>query len=659
MKNLWKKFDTSIVSFIVAGVCIIATFFLNVWLALGECVLVSVLFVVKWQYEKRVKQKLLYQVKTVADELDFERGEAFKKLSVACAVIEKDGRIVWINESFKTTFSVDEKTPRCNIKAILKREGSIDRLIDGKGFKIKVNLQYFAVYSSAVPIDDEELYLLYFFDETKLRITEKEYYDSRPSLMLSTIDNSNEIYQQFKESDCASIFSRIEQEIDNWVSSYGGLCRKYSSTRMLIFVEERSLQKMIADKFSILDTVRQMTFDGKNCEVTLSIGVGKEATLFEANESAKQALDMAQSRGGDQVAIRHDAQYKFIGGVSAGFEKRNKVKTRLISRSIASIISDSDNVLIMGHCFSDFDSFGGAVGMYAIASHFSKKANIVINTETTLASPLVSAFCEKYPEEILVKPEKAKSLLQSNTLLIVVDTHKKDFCEAPELVDKANKIMVIDHHRKSVGFIENTVVFYHVPTASSACEMISEICEYIDSSPFIDKFTAEALLAGISLDTRNFIIRTGVRTFEAAAYLRARSASTLEVKKLFANDMDVFHRRNAIIDNSQIYKQYYAVSYADFKSKNIRLITSQAADEMLNVEGIKASFVLFETPGTINISARSYGEVNVQLIMELLGGGGHQTMSACQLPDLTIADATERLKKAIDKYIKDTTEVMK
>ncbi len=659
MKKLWKKIDTSIVSFSAAAVFIAVTLFLNKWLALAELVFAVALLVFKLQYQKRVKRKLLYQVKTVADELDFERGEAFKALSVACAVIEKNGQIVWFNDSFKTTFSIDEETPLCNIRAVLKRDGSIDRIIDGRGFKIKVGLQYFAVYSSEVPVDEEELYLLYFFDETKLRITEKEYYDSRPSLMLSVVDNANEIYQSFKESDCASIFGRIEQEIDNWVSSYGGLCRKYSSTRMLIFVEERSLQRMIADKFSILDTIRQMTYEGRSCDVTLSIGVGKESTLSDANESAKQALDMAQSRGGDQVAIRHDAQYKFFGGVSAGFEKRNKVKTRLISRSIANIINDSDNILIMGHRFSDFDSFGGAVGMYSIASHFSKRANIVVDADTTLASALVESFKEHYPSDVLVKPERAKSLVGENTLLVVVDTHKKDFCEAPELIDKAEKVMVIDHHRKSVGFIEDTVMFYHVPTASSSCEMISEICEYIDTSPFIDKFTAEALLAGISLDTRNFIIRTGVRTFEAAAYLRARSASTLEVKKLFANDMEVFHRRNSIIDNAQIYREKYAISYASFKNKNIRLITSQAADEMLNVEGVKASFVLFETPGIINISARSYGEVNVQLIMEQLGGGGHQTMSACQLPDLTPEEAIERLKKSIDKHFTDITEVKK
>lgn len=657
MKKLWRNFDTSIVSFPVASFCVIATFFLNVPLALIECALFVILFIVKWQYQKRVKQKLLYQVNAVADELDFERGEAFKKLSVACAVIEKDGLIVWINDSFKNTFSITEKTPVCNIRAVLNREGSLERLIDGRGFKIKVNSQYFAVYSSEMKVDNEDLYLLYFFDETKLRITEKEYYDSRPSLMLSVIDNSNEIYQTFKESEAAAIFSRIEQEIENWVTSYGGLCRKYSTTRMLFFVEERSLQKMIADKFSILETVRQMSYDGKNCGVTLSIGVGKEASLNASNESAKQALDMAQSRGGDQVAIRHDAQYKFFGGVSAGVEKRNKVKTRLISRSIATIVNDSDNILIMGHRFSDFDAFGAAVGMYAVADHFSKKANIVIDTETTLALPLVKAFREHFPPDVLVRPEKARSMLGENTLLVVVDTHKKDFCEAPELVDSAKKIMVIDHHRKSVGFIENTVMFYHVPTASSACEMVSELCEYVDTAPFIDKFTAEALLAGISLDTRNFIIRTGVRTFEAAAYLRARLASPLEVKKLFANDMDVFHLRNSIIDNSHIYERGFAISFADFKSRNIRLITSQAADEMLNVEGVRASFVLFETPGIINISARSYGEVNVQLIMETLGGGGHQTMAACQLPKLSIEQATVKLKNAIDKYITDTTEV--
>lgn len=659
MKRLWKEFDTSIISFAFALFCVTATFFYNTVLAICECVLFVALFLTKWLYQKQVKQKLLYQVRTIADELDFERGEAFKKLTVACAVIEKNGRLVWINDSFRETFSIDKKTPVCSILTVLNREGNVERLIEGKGYRIRVGQKYFAVYSSEAELDDEELYLLYFFDETKLRKTERDYYDSRPSIMLCVIDNANEIYQTFKESECASIFSRIEQEIDSWAASYGALCRKYSNSRMMIFVEERSLQKMIAEKFVILDTIRSMSHDGKNCGVTLSIGVGKEPTLIAANDSAKQALDMAQSRGGDQVAIRHEAQYKFYGGVSAGFEKRDKVKTRLISKSIATIINDSDNVLIMGHRFSDFDAFGGSVGMFAIASHFQKRANIVIDRDTTLAGPLVESFLEHYPADVLVSPEKARFILGENTLVIVVDTHKKDFSEAPSLLDRAEKVMVIDHHRKSVGFIEDTVMFYHAPTASSACEMIAEICEYVDTAPFIDGITAQALLAGIMLDTRNFIVRTGVRTFEAAAYLRSRSASTIEAKKLFSNDMGVFHKRNAVIDNSHIYNGIFAISVADFKDKNIRLITSQAADEMLNVEGIKASFVLYEAPGFVNISARSYGEVNVQIIMEMLGGGGHQTMSACQLENASVDEAIRRLKNAIDKYLSETTEVPK
>ncbi len=659
MKKLWKEFDTSIITFAVALLCVIATFFFNVALAVVEGVLFAALFLIKWLYQKRVRQKLLYQIRTVADELDFERGDAFKQLTVACAVIEKDGQLVWVNDSFRETFSIDENTPLCSILTVLKREGSIERLIDGRGYRIKADQKYFAVYSSEVAVDSDELYLLYFFDETKLRKTEKDYYDSRPSIMLCVIDNANEVYQIFKESDCASIFSRIEQAIDSWASSYGALCRKYSNSRMLIFVEERSLQKMIAEKFSILDTVRNMSHDGKNCGVTLSIGVGKEQTLIAANDSAKQALDMAQSRGGDQVAIRHEAQYKFYGGVSAGFEKRNKVRTRLISKSIASIINDSDNVLIMGHRFSDFDAFGGSVGMFAIASHFQKKANIVIDRKTTLAGPLIETFLAHFPADTLVSPEKAHSLLGENTLVVVVDTHKKDFSDAPSIIEKAGKVMVIDHHRKSVGFIEDTVMFYHAPTASSACEMIAEICEYADTSPFIDNITAQALLSGIMLDTRNFIIRTGVRTFEAAAYLRSRAASTIDAKKLFSNDMGVFHKRNAVIDNSQVYNKMFAISVADFKDKNIRLITSQAADEMLNVEGIKASFVLYEAPGFVNISARSYGEINVQVIMEMLGGGGHQTMAACQLENTSVDEAVRRLKNTIDKHVNETTEVIK
>ena len=650
MKSLWKKYDTSLIAVLVCAVFITVTAFFNIWLAVAELLLFGVLIWAKVSYSKNVKQKLLYNVQTVAETLDFEQGKAFEKLKVACAFAEEDGTVIWLNESFVNTFCIDKNTPLVSLKELLKKE-SLTKVFEGKGFRVKVDNQCFAVYSSLINLEDTNAYLLYFFDETKLRLTEKEYYESRPSIMLSVIDNANEIYQNFKESDCAAVFSKLEQMIDDWASGYGGLCRKFSNARMMIIVEERGLQRMIADNFSILEKIRNLTYEGKPTEVTLSIGVGKEQSLNDANNSARQALDMAQSRGGDQVAIKHEAQYKFYGGVSAGFEKKNKVRTRLIAKTIAGIIKDSDNVLIMGHRFSDFDSFGSAVGVYSIVRHFGVPASVVVDQKTSLAKPLITRFEEeKYPD-MLIPPEKAPEKVGENTLVVVVDTHKQAFTECPALIDKASKIMVIDHHRKSVGFIENTVVFYHMPNSSSASEMVTELAEYVDSKPVIDSLVAQALFAGIMLDTRNFVIRSGVRTFEAAAYLKSRSANTVEAKKLFSNDMAIFRLRNNVIDSAERYREICAVSVADIESAEIRLVTSQAADEMLNIEGIKASFVLYKNGDEIDISARSFGEVNVQLIMENLGGGGHQAMSACQLKGVDFKTAREKLNKAIDKYI--------
>ncbi len=649
MKKLWKIYDLSLVFIIVAvGFCVV-TLFYDRNLAIIESVAVLLFAIGKLWYHKTKKDKLMYKIRTVSSELDFSEGKAFEKLSVACTVIEEDGTIIWFNDSFRNGFSIDENFRASNLKDILRRD-SLDKLILGGGFRIKVENLYFSVYSSEIDLGDEKIYLLYFFDETKLRLTEKEFYDTRPSIMLSVIDNADEIYQNFKESDCAAIFSRVEQLIDNWATSYGALCRKFSNARMLIFVEEKSLQKMINDKFSVLDKVREFTYDGKSTDITLSIGVGKEDNLIEANNSARQALDMAQSRGGDQVAVKHEAQYKFYGGVSSGHEKKNKVRTRLIAKTIAEIVSDSDNVLIMGHRFSDFDAFGASVGMYCIASHFDKRANIVLNTDNSLAMPLVKKFIELKGEGTVVSPAESKRLVSDNTLVIVVDTHKKDFTECPELLDSASKVMVIDHHRKSVGFIEDTVMFYHMPNSSSASEMVTEIAQYVDNKPVIDPFAALALFSGIMLDTRNFILRAGVRTFEAAAYLRSRGANTVDSKKLFSNDMEIFRHRNTIIDAAYTHKEC-AISLSPDGLENVRLITSQACDEMLNIEGVKASFVLYQHGQGVNISARSYGEVNVQLIMEELGGGGHQTMSACQLPDTDLIEAELRLQNAIDNYL--------
>ncbi len=648
MKKLWKIYDLSLI-FIIVGIffCgVTATY--SYILSAVELVIVILFALGKYFYYKTKHEKLLFRVKTVTDELTFSEGKAFEILTIPCVVIEKEGTIIWFNDSFKGTFKISDDISVSNLKELL-RKNNIDKLLEGRGHKLKTSGMYFSVYSSEIKVEEEDIYLLYFFDETELRITEKEFLDTRPSIMLTVIDNADEIYTDFKESDCAAIFSKTEQMIEQWAGAYGGLCRKYSNIRMLIFLEERALQRMINDKFSILDKVREFTYEGKSTDLTLSIGIGHEKDLSESNNSAKQALDMAQSRGGDQVAIKEGTQYNFYGGVSSGHEKKNKVRTRIIANSMAEIIRNSDNVLIMGHRFSDFDAFGSAVGMHCIVSHFGKECNIVVNRKNTLAAPLIDLFIEEKGEGIVISPEKALSKKGANTLIIVVDTHKADFTDCPDLLG-SEKTVVIDHHRKSVDYIDNSVLFYHMPNSSSASEMVTEIAQYVDTKPVLDKFASLALFSGIMLDTRNFILRAGVRTFEAAAYLRSRGASTVESKKLFSNDMGIFRSRNAIIDEAETYRQC-ALSVAPEGIENVRLVTSQAADEMLNIEGVKASFVLYENAGGVNISARSYGEMNVQLVMEALGGGGHQTMSACQIADIDMDNALIKLKGAIDEYI--------
>ncbi len=649
MKKLWKAYDVSLISFALSVVFFILIMIYNRNVGVIGLAVVCALTVGKISYHSRKNAKLLSKISTVYDELNFGPGKAFDVLTVPCVVVESDGTIIWFNSSFASDFEITKETRNSKIQTLLKKD-NIDDMLAGRGYSVYAHNHYFSVFTNEIDIGEGEIiYLIYFFNQTELKETEKKYFDSRPSVMLTVIDNADEVYQNFKESDCTSIFSYTEQMIDDWASSYGCLCRKFSNARMLIFAEEKNLQRMISDKFTILEDVRQFTYEGKSTDISLSIGIGKSDDLIEANSFAKQALDMAQSRGGDQVAIKKDTEYVFFGGVSAGFEKRNKVRTRLIAKTIAEIISDCDNVLVMGHRFSDFDSFGSCVGMLSIADHFSKPAYIVINEKNTLAGPLVDLFKEEREESKLISPSKAEEKITDNTLLIITDTHKQAFTECPELVDKIKKVMVIDHHRKSVGFMDDTVMFYHLPGSSSASEMVAEIAQYVGSEPVIKRFEATALLSGIMLDTRNFILRAGVRTFEAAAYLRSRGANTVECKKLFSNDMGLFRNRNSIIDMAQEYKNC-AISFVENEFEGIRLVTSQAADEMLNIEGIKASFVVFSQGGGINISARSYGEINVQLIMENLGGGGHQTMSACQLGDISLEMAEETLKRAIDEY---------
>lgn len=648
MKRLWQRYMVAIIAVPCGIACIVATVFVSTTLAFLEAVLLALLcFFYIYQIKSGVTH-IVDRVKTLSKELDIKENSNLERTPFLVAAFDKSGSVFWFNDSFAADFFPDGRTESENITDILSLENMSDVTSITRAYNPKMGKQYSA-FCSEYPDGENKEYILYLFDDTELKNTEKKFNDTRLSVVLVRVDNADEVYQNFKESECGAIFGRIEEIISTWAVKNSSLCRKLSASRFLIFAEEQNLVRMVEDKFKILEYVRNLSYADKKINTTLSIGIGKATELPKADEAAKLALDMAQSRGGDQVAIKEGNEYTFFGGVSGGFDRSNKIKARQIASSLSQLISSCENVMIMGHRFADLDSFGSAMGIAAIAKIFSKPVNIAVNKETALAKPLIKKVEESDKESLIVSPEKAKYMVSENTVLVVVDTHRPDFTECPELLEKTKNIVVIDHHRKCVDSISGCVIFFLSPVASSAAEMITELCQYIDLQPVIDSLTAQALLSGITLDTRNFVLRTGVRTFEAAAYLRSRGADTVEVKKLFSNDAEINKFRNQIVDEAFSYKNC-AVSVATMKNPNIRLITSQAADELLNLDGVKASFVIFTVNDTVCISARSFGEVNVQVIMEKFGGGGHATMAASQIAEANTDDIQKQLKEEIDSY---------
>ncbi|MBQ2812817.1 MAG: DHH family phosphoesterase, partial [Clostridia bacterium] len=506
----------------------------------------------------------------------------------------------------------------------------------------------YSVYPFPVTVRGEAAFALLFSDETEMRKVYYEYRLSRPSVMLMSIDNLDEIEQSYSDGDFDAMRSRAEKLIDTWLGEYGCLIRKLGDGRFVVVCEERDLEKMAEKKFSVLDLIREYEYEEKLVGITLSIGVGKGKTLREGEANARQALDMAVGRGGDQAAILRNDGYEFFGGVSKGVEKRSKARTRIVASAIQKLMENSSNILIMGHRFSDLDSVGSSVGVLCAAKAVNKEVKIVVNRRQSLAQALIDSV-EKNTGDVFCSPEDAQKLLDKKTLLIIVDTHRCEVVESAELYKQAQTVVIIDHHRKNVDFINNFIVFQHDPNASSTCEMVAEMLQYMPVKPKITPSDADAMLAGIMLDTRNYALKTGVRTFEASAFLKSKGADTVKVRKLFMNKMESLKLRNEVIASAQNYRSC-AIAFADIISEDIRTIASQAADELLNIDGISASFAMFESEGTVNISARSLGEVNVQIIAETLGGGGHLTMAAAQLKGCDRETATTKLYAAIDEY---------
>lgn len=647
-----RTYPLTFAALIAAGAFCIVTAFFNLAAAGIELCVLLVLVLIAVLRARRDFRIVRETVLALSESFTAEENSALQNFPLPVVVFDNADRVIWYNLKFKnellparTVKSADVRqfTGGLGLSQIRKKE-RFDAVVDGKSY---------TVYFSHIDCRGRQSYVLLYAEDTRLKQIAHAYEMEKPAVAMVAIDSVDEIYRAYKESEYAEISGAVERITEGWFTQYPGLFRKLGSGRFLAVIPEEALLKMVASKFRVLELVRGYTYRDAPVGVTLSIGVGRGDNLSDAESNARQALDMALGRGGDQAALKNtDDTYRFFGGVSKGVEKRTKVRTRVVASAIGELIRGSDNVLIMGHQYSDLDCIGAAIGMCKAARDLGKDAFIVTNARTTLAASLVEYAAKQGAGDWFVLPEHAERLLSEKTLLFVVDTHKASFVEAPELCEKAPGIVVIDHHRKTVDFIQNAVIFYHEPHASSTCEMVTELLQYMNGKPLVTPLCANALLAGIILDTKDFVLRTGVRTFEAAAYLRSRGADTVVVKRFFNSSMENKKLRGQIVLNAQSYRRC-AVSVADVQTKDIRVICAQAADELLTVSDVDASFVLFETDGTANISARSMGNINVQLVMEALGGGGHQTMAAAQLPDTTLDEAKQKLFEAIDAYFEN------
>lgn len=597
----------------------------------------------------QVTRKIFQYYARIDDELESKMHMSVHSFPMSAVIIDSAGRIVWTNGKFTEEF------PDCceygmelsNITDIPPADFFTD-----DGITVRYKDSVYKVFAR-IPDENEakELTLLFFKNITDITALETEKKLSQPVVILFMVDGYEELISGCLESEKAHVSVQIDKLLEDFAGQTTGVLRKNASDRFIAVIEERHLQEILRNKVEILDKAREI-FVNDRLNVTMSIGIGRTGkTLKESEQFARQALEMALGRGGDQAAVKTDNGFEFYGGVSKGVERHTKVKTRIIANSLLELVDNADKIFIMGHKYSDLDSVGSSVGLTCAIRNLGKSAWAVCDYSTSLAKVLIDRFPHVDGEEpLFTEPADAMEELTDNSLLIICDTHNPLIIESKELYEKAKKVVVIDHHRKMVNYIDNAVIFHHEPYASSASEMVTELIQYFGEAGKLRAVQAECLLAGIMLDTKNFVMKTGVRTFEAAAVLRKMGADTITVKKMFSSSIDSYKRKTQIVAEAEIYRKC-AIAPCDFYADDLRIVAPQAADELLTIKNVDASFVLFKTMSNeISISARSMGNLNVQLIMEALGGGGHQTMAGAQLKDVTVNEALDTLKKSIDDY---------
>lgn len=578
-------------------------------------------------------------------------------------ILETNGNIVWKSSKFVTEFA-DIDMDNYIDDLIIDIKDEIEK-IDNKKRKsvirqIQIGKKTYTVQGEFAKSkkyerkkSPEYMMILYFIDETEKVKLKQENEDKKICVGIIMIDNYEEVTQRVDAEQKTQLMAKVESTIYDWVNETNGILVKADRDTYVYVFEQKNLEKIKEEKFAILDSIKNFVRKDK-IQLTLSIAISNEGdTERDVYKSASAAMDVILGRGGDQAVIRQNGKYLFFGGKVEEVEKRTKVKARIVAHALEELIKENDKIMIMGHTNPDIDAIGSALGVYRIAKTLGKEARIVANVETPSIKDLYESIKDQY-QEVFINSETALAQVDSETLLVVVDTHKKTYVESPELLTKTNKIVVIDHHRRSADFIDNSILTFQEVYASSAAELVTEIIQYTQNEVELSEVEAEALYAGIMMDTKNFTFKTGVRTFEAAAYLRRCGVDIIKVKKWFQSDLESYNTISEIVRKAEIVRESIGISIYDVQEKETSLICAKAADELLTIGNITASFVLgLMEDGKVCISGRSIGDVNVQMILEKLGGGGHITLAGAQLENVTIDEAKQELISKINEYFEE------
>lgn len=596
-----------------------------------------------------------------------------KTLTVPFAILSEDGHMLWGNDEFVSVI-VNKKAARRNIANIFE-EITLDSLPDSDEVKVvhvRTEDKYYRVVMKLVEsdnagegdtvktdinqlMDNSRLISVFLYDETDIMELEQKREAENLVVGLLYIDNYDELIDSIDEIRQSLIMALIDRKINKYMQGIDAISKKLEKDKFLFMFKQSYLSEICSNRFAILEEIRDINL-GNESSATISIGIGVgRDTFVERYDLARAAIDLALGRGGDQAVVKSIDQEKFYGGKSVQIERNTRVKARVKAHALKELIEGKERVVVMGHSIGDVDSFGASIGIYRIAKTLNRKANVVLNEVSQSVKPIRDRFYTKeYEEDMIITGDEAKELVDENTVLVIVDVNRASYTECPELIEQAQYVVVIDHHRQAGDAIDKAVLFYIEPYASSASEMVAEISQYIGSGLKLKSAEAEAMYAGIMIDTNYFSNKTGVRTFEAMAYLRRNGADAVRIRKAFREDIDEYKIRAAAIQDTELYEGVFAI--AESKSEGIEsptVFASKIANSLLDISNVKASFVLTKYRGKVYISARSIDEVNVQVMMERLGGGGHINMAGAQLENVEVEEAKNMIKQEIDRMIEE------